>query len=115
MKVLVCGSRTWDDRYTVAWRLAQFPRDTEIIHGAARGADEAASDAAFALGFAQTGYPANWDEHGKAAGLIRNQEMIEREQPDLVLAFWDGKSKGTMHTVALARKRNIRVEIVLPE
>ena len=43
--------------------------------------------------------------------MIRNVEMIGQE-PDLVVAFWDGKSRGTQHTITLARQSKINTMIV---
>ena len=111
MKVLVCGSRDWADYQAIRDRLLQLPRGSEIIHGAARGADTSAALYARALGITETAYPAKWREQGRAAGVIRNLEMLDTK-PDLVLAFWDGKSTGTLHCINEATKRGIPVEIV---
>jgi len=112
--VLVCGSRSWDDYAAIRDRLQRLPRGARIIHGGARGADKTAAMYARALGIEETPYPARWREQGKTAGLIRNIEMLNRK-PDLVLAFWDGSSTGTGHTVTEANKRGIPVEIVSPK
>lgn len=56
-------------------------------------------------------YPADWQAHGKRAGFIRNSQMVERVKgvKAIVLAFWDGQSKGTKHTVELAKKSGLEV------
>jgi hypothetical protein len=56
-----------------------------------------------------TEMPADWNKHGKRAGFIRNIEMLDMLNPveDIVIAFWDGESRGTMHTVDNARERGI--------
>src|SRR5262252_8427844 len=105
MKVLVCGSRSWRDGDTIRTRLRALPRGTTIIHGTAIGADRLAGEIANGLGFAV--------EDDPAAGKKRNLRMLDAE-PDLVLAFWDGRSTGTMHTVVNARERSIPVEVVEP-
>jgi len=51
-------------------------------------------------------YPADWDKHGKAAGPIRNQEMLD-QHPDFVLAFPGGN--GTADMVARARRAGVPV------
>lgn len=112
MKVLVCGSRTYDRIVVIGARLSQLPRGSEIIHGGARGADQLAAQAAHILGIPEKAYPADWRGKGKRAGIIRNLEMLD-QKPDLVLAFWDGESTGTKHTIDEARKRGIPVEIAL--
>lgn len=111
MKVLVCGSRSWSRPTLIGKRLAKLPRGTEVIHGGARGADEFAAIYARALGLKETAYPADWRGKGRRAGIIRNLEMLD-QNPDLVLAFWDGESRGTQHTIDEAESRGIRVEIL---
>jgi hypothetical protein len=56
-------------------------------------------------------FPADWERYKRRAGIIRNLEMLDQE-PDLVIAFWDGKSRGTAHTIGEARRRGIPVEVV---
>jgi hypothetical protein len=58
-------------------------------------------------------FPAKWDEYGKAAGPIRNQEMVD-SKPDLVLAFWDGRSPGTLDAIKRAVLAGIEVNIYPP-
>ena len=111
VKVLVCGSRDWDRPTWIGRRLAKLPRGTEIIHGAARGADTFAQLYAHALGIPETAYPADWRGKGKRAGIIRNLEMLD-QKPDLVIAFQASGSRGTQHTIDEARKRGIPVEVV---
>jgi len=57
-------------------------------------------------------YPADWDRYGKRAGFIRNQQMLVEGKPDIVLAYWDGSSKGTKHMIdiALSQGFNVLVE-----
>ena len=110
MKVLVCGSRTWERATQMYVRLAKLPPNTTIIHGDARGADRMAAALAESLGLRVVAFPADWDRHGKKAGFIRNIEMLE-QGPELVLAFQVGNSKGTQHTINQARKRGIPVEV----
>jgi hypothetical protein len=54
--------------------------------------------------------PADWKTHGRSAGPKRNLMMLDMK-PDLVLAFWDGKSPGTKHLIENARKRGIPVRM----
>lgn len=113
MRVLVCGSRTWMDYWTIFRRLGELPAEAKIIHGAAKGADSIAESVAQFYGLKVQAYPAAWKTHGKRAGVVRNLQMLD-EQPDLVIAFWDGKSRGTQHTIDEARKRGIPVEVIRP-
>lgn len=113
MKVLVCGDRNWTDQAAIYKRLALLDMSTTIIHGAARGADRIAGDAAERLGLPVIAVPAEWELHGKSAGPIRNRKMLDME-PELVIAFHSdlSKSRGTADTVREARKRGIPVEII---
>ncbi len=111
MKILVCGSRIWSDEAKVLRRLNELPRDAEIIHGDAVGPDRIAHHWAYGLGYVLHVYPARWKLHGRRAGIVRNLRMLD-QNPDLVLAFWDGRSNGTGHTIREAEKRGIPVEIV---
>lgn len=110
MKVLVCGSREWRDADTIRERLSKLPRGTEIIHGAARGADRLAGTVAASLGMQVTEFPADWDRYGRSAGFRRNVLMLD-QSPDLVIAFWLNGSTGTKHTVDQADLRGIPVEV----
>lgn len=92
-------------------RLSAFPPDTVVIHGDARGADRLADHAARGLGLKVEPYPADWSRYGKRAGILRNLEMLD-SNPTTVIAFWDGESRGTQHTIDEARKRGIRLWIV---
>lgn len=110
MRVLVCGSRGWRAYLPIRDRLFELPPRCEVLHGAAEGADLIAASTAFMMGHDVRAFPAKWKKLGKRAGIIRNLEMLDQD-PDLVLAFWDGKSRGTLHTITEARKRGIPVEV----
>lgn len=110
MRVLVCGSRDWDDIHAIRMRLVTLDPSTEIIHGGAPGADRIAGWLAEDFDFTVREFPANWDNYGKKAGILRNLKMLD-EHPDLVIAFQRGASRGTQHTIDSARHRGIPVEV----
>lgn len=83
------------------------PGDIVIISGAARGADDVAIQWAVLHDLTPLEYPADWKKYGKAAGVIRNQFMLDDSKPDIVLAFPGGE--GTAHMVSIAKKANIKV------
>ena len=112
-RVLVAGSRSWQNLHKIRMRLLRLPATATIVHGGAPGADRAAGWLAEDFGFQVEEHPADWEKHGKRAGFLRNVEMLD-SGVDLVLAFWDGESRGTKHTIDEARKRGIPVEIVTP-
>jgi hypothetical protein len=91
-------------------RLLGLPPFAEIIHGGAPGADRTAGWLAEDFGFTVREFKANWDRDGKRAGILRNIKMLDTK-PDLVLAFWDGKSRGTKHVIDEAERRGIPVEV----
>ena len=109
MKVLICGGRDFDDRALVGKTLTPRRADiTEIIHGAARGADTLADEWAQVWGIPSRAFPALWRRHGRAAGPIRNQRMLDEGKPDLVIAFPGGK--GTADMVERARGAGVAVQ-----
>ena len=81
-----------------------------IVSGTARGADQLGEDYACNNNLARIRYPADWDKYGKSAGYRRNEEMAENA--DALIAFWDGRSKGTLHMMRLAKKRGLRVVVI---
>lgn len=113
MRVLVCGGRDYRNKAHVFAELdAVSP--TFLIEGGADGAD------AWAWQWAKRNLTpecrlsiqARWDQHGKAAGPMRNQRMIDEGKPDLVIAFPGGR--GTADMVKRARAAGIEVREVAP-
>lgn len=113
MKVLVCGDRYWDNFDLIRKRLAKLPKDTIIIEGECKGADLMAKQAAIELKLEVESYPADWKKYGRAAGPIRNNQMLVEGKPDLVIAFHNSlhKSKGTRNMLNLTRRAKIPFEI----
>jgi YspA, cpYpsA-related SLOG family len=110
VKVLVCGGRQFDDAETLAARLSEIHRDqaiTEIIEGGAVGADTLAREFGEHKGIPVRTFPADWDTHGRAAGPIRNRQMLDEGKPDLVVAFPGGR--GTANMVKQARAAGVKV------
>lgn len=116
-RVLICGDRNWDDAHAISLiirGLRAGPYEPVIIEGAARGADSLAGRSAGRMGLAHESYPAKWDEHGRAAGPIRNQQMLTEGKPEVVFAFHDdiASSRGTRDMCERARKAGIPVYVV---
>jgi len=117
--VLVCGSRDWNDPDAIEDRLNALPHGVRLIVGGAKGADSMAERWGYSnLRSGRCGgvtvARANWHLHGKRAGIVRNLHMLDQE-PYLVLAFWNGDSKGTAHTITEARVRGIPMEVTFAE
>jgi hypothetical protein len=110
-RILVTGSRDWTDAEMIRAAIRQAALrcpDAIVVHGAARGADLLAGAAARALGLQEEQHPARWDELGKVAGPVRNQEMVDLGA-DVCLAFIKNGSRGASHCAALAEKADIPV------
>ncbi len=106
MKVAVVGSRGLRVEHLEDY----LPKDTtEIVSGGARGVDASARDYALRHGLKLTEYLPEYSRYGRAAPLKRNITIIENA--DLVLAFWDGTSKGTKYVIDNCKKQNIPVEV----
>ncbi len=109
MRVLVTGGRSYSDK-AYLWSILDGygpPEVSEIISGMAPGADTFAAEWAERFGFPLHKFPADWRKHGRAAGPIRNQRMIDEGKPDLVIAFPGGT--GTADCVRRAEAAGIRV------
>lgn len=115
-RVLITGSRDWDDYGLIYRRLAELggadysTQRLVVIHGDAPGADTLADRAARDLGYHVRKYPADWDL-GKTAGIDRNGYMLRQEHPEVVLAFWKDESSGTQDAIEKALDMGIYVEI----
>lgn len=122
MRLLVCGDRDWQDLPLVYAALAQIvelekargkPLEV-VIHGGARGADLLAGAAADSLGVPQEVYPALWAVQGRAAGVLRNQRMLDEARPTFVVAFHDDivHSRGTADMIRRAKAAGLGVMLV---
>jgi predicted Rossmann-fold nucleotide-binding protein len=106
VKVIVCGGRSFRDYPRLAKALNNRGI-TEIIEGGASGADQCANRWAYWNLIRCTRVRADWGTYGRAAGPLRNAEMLKLK-PDLVIAFPGGS--GTANMVAQARAAGIEVE-----
>jgi hypothetical protein len=115
MKILVCGGRDYTDRSRIDFILKNYREytggDISIITGGATGADTLALKWARANGIPWKVYPADWKTHGKKAGMLRNQFMLDQESPDLVIAFPGGK--GTADMIRRSKKHKVKVVEIL--
>ena len=117
MKILVCGGRDYLDYLTVSKTLDGIIRELDydtdsvtIIQGGAKGADFLAKVYAYCFGWGGINcveYPADWNRYKGGAGPIRNQQMLDEGNPDLVVAFKGGS--GTADMVRRSKKAGIRV------
>ena len=113
MKVIIAGSRGFNN-YPFLYLKCSFligkHTNVSIVSGTARGADRLGERFAKAKGYHVQRFPADWEGLGKRAGYIRNEEMAGFS--DALIAFWDGRSRGTGHMIDLARKHGLKVRVV---
>ena len=108
MKIAIIGSRNIfvDDLENY------IPKNvTEIVSGGAKGVDTCAKEYALQNDLLLTEFLPEYSRFGKGAPLKRNIQIIEHS--DEVLAFWDGKSKGTKHVIDLCQKLGKKVTIII--
>ena len=82
----------------------------QIVSGGARGADALGEKYAKDRGYGCFVQEAAWDKYGRSAGYIRNKVMADNATH--LIAFWDGKSKGTMHMINIARDKGLKVRVI---
>lgn len=112
IRIIIAGGRDFND-YPLAEGVlldntVSYTNDQiTIVSGGARGADKIGEALAKNYTTNLCIYPAQWDMYGKSAGYKRNALMAANA--DMLLAFWDGKSKGTKHMIDLATKAGLEV------
>lgn len=115
MRILVCGSRHFDDYNLMrATFLKEMSEGDTLIHGCARGADLLAEEVWNNFpgeGFTER-YPANWATYSKGAGPIRNKQMLDEGKPDMVIAFLAPNSRGTKNMIEQAEKAGVPVKVI---
>lgn len=99
VKIAIVGSRDFDRLDLVVEYVKSLPPDTIIVSGGARGVDRMAAVAGYNAGLGVVEHRPDWTK-GPHAGFERNSLIVE--EADKVVAFWDGKSRGTMDTVRKA-------------
>lgn len=126
LRVIIAGSRDFDDFpklmnscIDILHEISDQNDDLDkirIVSGTARGADLLGEQYAKISGYEVSRFPADWDGLGKRAGYVRNAEMakyaVADESYGVLIAFWDGKSKGTKHMIDLAEKNGLEVHFV---
>ena len=119
-KIIIAGSRTFFDYDLLKKECNNFIQHCvdnldnpyfEIISGNARGADKHGEKYAKEYNYSCSVKPANWNKYGKRAGYLRNADMAQ--EADALIAFWDGKSRGTNHMIELAKQANLNVKVIL--
>lgn len=113
MKVIVAGSLTFEDYQLLKKTMDELVNghdDVTVLSGTADGADKLGEQWAFSRCYTVRRFHPDWKRYGKAAGPIRNHLMVM--EADTLVAFWDGKSRGTASIIRLARSNGLTVKIV---
>lgn len=112
MRVLVCGDRHWENEERIRDVLCEV-NPKVIIEGGAKGADRIAWKIGREGHLTVIEFQANWEKYGRAAGPIRNETMLRKGKPQLVLAFHNkiNESLGTRNMVMLALSHKVPVRI----
>jgi len=108
MRLLVTGGRDFHGYQALKATLDKIHKETPVtllIHGGARGADSLAGAWAAFNHVPALVFPANWTKHGKAAGPLRNQQMLDQGHPDAYIAFPGGR--GTADMVQRCQRHHI--------
>lgn len=117
-RIIVCGGRDFSDyeyfQRSMRSVLSQY-QDVLLVSGHAKGADSLAERFAKEAGIPIRVFPADWGTYGKAAGPIRNRQMLDfaKEENPVVIAFWDRKSRGTKNMLRQAWEAGVNARVFL--
>jgi len=110
MKVAVIGSRTFNDQALLYSALEKIDSPELIVSGGAKGADQLAEQYAREKNIPIKVFLPDYAKYGRAAPIIRNKSIVQ--EADIVIAFWDGHSRGTQHSLKIAKEQNKEIRIV---
>lgn len=113
-KIIIAGGRDFNDYELLlnsVWPILKGNTNIEIVSGCASGADKLGEKFAESFGLPISKFPADWNKHGRSAGPIRNKKMAEYANE--LIAFWDGKSKGTKNMIETANKMGLIVNTII--
>lgn len=116
-RIIVCGGRNFNDKNLFEEtldRIIPLYDSPELISGHASGADMLAEEYAQKNNLRITVFKPDWKKYGRAAGPIRNREMIQfaaEEQP-VIIAFWNGSSRGTKNMIEQGEKAGAKIHVI---
>ena len=107
----IVGSRGFSDYEKLQFVLMSVKSPIDmIVSGGAKGADSLARRYALENDIPLEEFLPDWNKHGRSAGYKRNQDIVRHSEG--VIAFWDGQSKGTLHSINIAKEMGIPVYVV---
>lgn len=114
MKIAIVGSREINPSFEFIDKIiTEINKDKEevtIISGGAYGVDKHAANYAKIKKFKLIEFLPDWNKYGKSAGYIRNKEIVKNA--DYVVAIWNGKSRGTLHSINIAKEFKIPIRVI---
>jgi len=114
IRLIIAGGRDFNSVDMIVDAMADYDLDSlTIISGTARGADQLGEHYAKVKDIPIERYPAKWKVNGvfnRAAGYQRNVVMAQNATH--LLAFWDGRSRGTKHMIDVAKEHGLDVNVV---
>ncbi|MDY6291110.1 MAG: DUF2493 domain-containing protein [Succiniclasticum sp.] len=118
-RIIVAGGRDFTDYALLSQTLDAVLEkytfyEVQIVSGCCRGADALGEHYAKEHRIPVKRFPADWLQYGKVAGPIRNREMAEyaSEGEGVLVAFWDGKSRGTASMIRIAEKAGLQIKTI---
>jgi len=115
-RVIIAGSRSFSDielmrsKCDAILKAKADTHDIAIVSGTAGGADKMGEQYANERGYQIHRYPADWVNHGKGGGMIRNAQMLQ--SADAVIVFWDGISRGSAHMINITEAKGIPLRVI---
>jgi hypothetical protein len=114
MKIAIVGGRDFNDYNLLKSEMIKFLTENEnieaLVSGGAKGADSLAERLALELSIPIQVFKPDYKRYGRAATVVRNSQIVENS--DVIFAFWNGKSKGTLDSINKAKKMNKKLFIV---
>jgi hypothetical protein len=112
MKYIIAGGRNFRN-FELLWteceKIIKEDPEVEVVSGTANGADKLGEHYAKLKDYPVKQFPADWSL-GKSAGYLRNADMAD--YADVLIAFWDGESRGTQHMINLAKDKGLKVHVI---
>ena len=127
MRIIIAGSRDFNDVEMLNKEVLKVlnilylesnnklrRKDIEMISGTANGADKLGESFAKHYNIKLTLFPADWNKYGKSAGYKRNKQMslYAKENNGVLIAFWNGTSKGTKLMIDIAKEDALQVFVI---
>lgn len=123
LRVIIAGGRDFDNYELLEEQVVDIvgkeklpDEEVIVVSGNCRGADQLGEVWAARNKLKIKQFPADWENLGKRAGYVRNDQMAKFVRADgnrgILIAFWDGESRGTKHMIDLAMKQCLKVYVI---